>query len=308
MRKDLEILEKSIGKEYQDTVPSHKEEEKPPYVISKMWGVSGTARFGIEAAIPQLEPGTYEAVMTLQGPMLFKKEINSDELLDLPDDTSQEIFDSIKQFWGLKDRFKERGFLHKRGILAFGPQGGGKTTLMFKLIKNIVEHNGVAFLSSSPYAVKACLEMTRSIEPTLPILVCLEDIDDIVCSYGDRALTSLLDGDANTNNVLYFATTNYPERLPARLVNRPSRFDVVKYIGLPSEESRKIYLKAKAQELSPSTLSVWVEKTVNFSIPQLKELIISVLGFGVDLDIAITRIRNMSIGISSTRFETPGKE
>ena len=38
-------------------------------------------------------------------------------------------------------------------------------------------------------------------------------------------------------------TTNYPEKLGARIINRPSRFDKRFKIDLPNAESRKIYFE-----------------------------------------------------------------
>jgi len=52
---------------------------------------------------------------------------------------------------------------------------------------------------------------------------------------------NLLDGVKQVDNIIYIATTNYPELLEERILNRPSRFDRRFHIGTPSAEVRKFY-------------------------------------------------------------------
>lgn len=105
-----------------------------------------------------------------------------------------------------------------------------------------------------------------------------------------------------TTSKTYFAegfavhnTTNYPERLDKRLVNRPSRFDIVKLVAMPNAEARRLFLSKKARNLkdNPAELDKWVKGTEGFSIAHLKELIISVEIFEADVEYAIKRLRKM---------------
>lgn len=77
-------------------------------------------------------------------------------------------------------------------------------------------------------------------------------------------------------SILFLATTNYPERLDRRFIERPSRFDTIKHIEQPSPSSRREFLKAKEPSLSPTELDEWVELSAGFSIAHLKELVIAV--------------------------------
>ncbi len=58
----------------------------------------------------------------------------------------------------------------------------------------------------------------------------------------DHAL-AFLDGEISLDRCLILATTNYPERLPGNIVDRPSRFDMLYRIGDPNEDSQTILLK-----------------------------------------------------------------
>jgi hypothetical protein len=86
---------------------------------------------------------------------------------------------------------------------------------------------------------RKCLQMLRAVEPERQVVGILEDVDALIERYGESEYLSLLDGEAQVDNVVYVATTNYPERLDARIVDRPSRFDTIRYIGMPSAGARR---------------------------------------------------------------------
>lgn len=277
-----------------------KESNHPSGVWSIMAG--GKVFFPAEETVKSLPPGIYTAGQTMSGQVFFvKQDILSDDLIDLPDDNSTKVLKHIEEFRGLKDSFTELGYLYKRGILLFGPQGGGKTATVIKTIRTFVDEGGIALLGDYPTVDSKALQVLRDFELERPVVVVYEDIDDTVRYYGDRTLTALLDGENNIENVLYLATTNYPERLPPRLLNRPSRFDVVQFIGLPNEDARKAYLMAKT-DLSLGELSNWVEKTAGLSIPHLKELIILVKIYNKTLEESVTRLKAMGKLPSSSSY------
>ena len=64
------------------------------------------------------------------------------------------------------------------------------------------------------------------------------------------------------------------EKLDKRFINRPSRFDIVKKIGMPSELARRQYLSAKSPRLAADDgageLTEWVKLTNGFSIAHLR--------------------------------------
>jgi hypothetical protein len=61
-------------------------------------------------------------------------------------------------------------------------------------------------------------------------------------------LLNILDGIGQMENTIYLATTNYPEKLKERILNRPSRFDRRYKIEKPDSNIRKFYFEKKLRD------------------------------------------------------------
>ena len=298
--KDIQNLTETVKSPEAEFLVSDEDDSSEEVKPGK-WAVTGTAYFPCENVANSLKTGVYSiGVSWTKGIYLKYRKINMDDLIELPDAASTEVVNHIKEFWDLKTKFSDMGFLYKRGIMLYGPPGSGKTATVFQTVKFMTENKGITILAGRPAETIEAIQMARVIEPERPIMVVLEDIDDTVRNYGDKSLTALLDGEHNTDNIVYLATTNYPERLPPRLIQRPSRFDVVEFIDMPGESARKTFLDAKT-DLSPSEISTWVEKTEGMSIAHLKELITLVLIYGKPLEEAISRIVEMGRIVPSSK-------
>lgn len=262
---------------------------------ARQWAKVGDTFFPAEQTVDSLEPGQYHVEYSHHRGIFFSpKPINLDNLLILPDSASEEIINNIEQFWTREDVFRKLGFLWKRGVLLFGPAGSGKTSTLQLITKKVIDRGGIAVYVKNPQLTAQGLELLRKIEPTRPVIVMVEDIDAIQQAYGEADLLAMLDGDLQIDNVVYIATTNYPEKLDKRLVNRPSRFDIVRKIGMPTPEARAIYLKARnARIANTDELYEWVAATDDFSIAHLKELIVSVEALGQEFDATVARLRVM---------------
>ena len=263
-------------------------------VHAKAWAGDGTNFKGVSQTYSELPSGMYRPSATDMGIIFVKQLVSVDSLLELPDTAAQEIIEEFQKFWTLDGEFKSRGFLKKRGFLLFGPPGSGKTSCIQILVKKLIEdHNGLVIVLQHPGIMTAALQSFRTIESKRPIIVLIEDIDAIVEKYGENELLALLDGEAQVENLVFLATTNYPERLDKRFSDRPSRFDTIKKIGMPNDASRKMYLQLKEPSLKGQELDDWVEKSDGFSIAHLKEMIIAVRCFGQDLDTVVARLKKM---------------
>jgi len=301
-----EVDLKALDQKNTDYVEKAKKEETTSIVLAEgVWARYGEIYSPVEETVETLPAGNYQCYLTMSGIRFARMNPISDEIIRLPDEPSDDIIKSVDEFWNLKKTFDSLGFLHKRGYLLYGPQGGGKSVAIKQISDALIkEYDGIVlYPECSPNGTASCLSALRSIEKTRKICVVLEDIDDTIAYYGDKALTSLLDGENKVDNIVYLATTNYPERIPQRIINRPSRFDIVKYIGLPSTEARTIYLKAKAPTLSEKQVSEWVSKTEKFTLPKLKELIICVLAYMMPLDTAIEQISGLKKFKTSQSFD-----
>ena len=256
------------------------------------WASSGEAFWRIGESHDKLPAGVYRCEVSPNiGPHFVKVKNETDTLISFPDSESTRIVSEIRRFQGMKERFKKHGFLHKRGVLMWGPPGSGKTTTLQLLIDLMVrEHGGVAVLIDHPRNAVSCLQMLRAVEPERQLVGVLEDLDALVERYGESEYLALLDGESQVDNVVYVATTNYPERLDSRFVDRPSRFDTIRYIGMPSKEARAAYFDAKVDDIGNEELESYVTASDGYSVAHMRELIILTRCFEVSLDEAKKRL------------------
>jgi SpoVK/Ycf46/Vps4 family AAA+-type ATPase len=116
----------------------------------------------------------------------------------------------------------------------------------------------------------------------------LEDIDSIAGenNHSTSKLLNILDGVKQIEDVVYIATTNYPEKLQERITNRPSRFDRRYKVELPNDEIRRAYILHKLTEndLKNIDIDMWVDRTEGMSLSHLKEVIISTIVMGRDYE------------------------
>lgn len=264
---------------------------------AKMWAVSGQAYFPSDFTTNTLPPGYYVVEHCNRGYYFYKTPMNLDDLLILPDSATEEIINHIEYFWTREAQFRELGFLWKRGIMLYGPAGGGKTSTLQLLSKSIIEMGGLSIYLKHPHTTSRGLEILRRIEPNRPIIVLLEDIDALIKDCGESEILAILDGELQIDNVVFIATTNYPEDLDKRLINRPSRFDIVKEIGMPTADARRIYLETKNPRLAlpenQRELDTWIKESRGFSVAHLKEMILAVEALGEDIDDVIKRLKKM---------------
>lgn len=273
----------------------------------KRWAANGELFRGAAETYDKLPAGLYRTVMTQTGPALVRMVNSTDSLLRFPDTAVDAVVDEFKKFWQLGPKFREHGFLHKRGFLLWGPPGSGKTSCLQLLIKELVEaHEGVVMFLECPETAIAGLQMARKIEPDRPVIAVMEDIDALIRRFGEAQYLSLLDGEAQVDNIVFLATTNYPELLDKRMTDRPSRFDTIEYVGMPSALARSIYFKAKVPDVTPDELEEWVDATDGLSLAHLKELIISVRCFGVPVSVVRAKLEAMHERVPSSSDKPDG--
>jgi hypothetical protein len=259
------------------------------------WANCGPNTFKpVSNTFAMLDRGVYSvSVSQYHGLMFTQNTINIDELLRFPDSLSEKILAEITTFWKKGKKFKEHGFLHRRGYLLHGPAGSGKTCLVQQIIADIVNADGLVFLCNThPSVFNDGLSLFRKVEPDRPVVCLFEDIDAIIDEHGEDEILTLLDGENQIDRVLNIATTNYPEKLDKRLVARPRRFDRVIKIGMPGKEVRKVYFQKKLK-VTDSEMEKWLESTEGFSFAACAELVISVCCFEKPFDEAVKTLTDM---------------
>ena len=253
--------------------------------------------------IEQVPSGLYEIKWnsSLQTHALVRQPMNIDELYELPSDEIKNILEDIESFWERRETYRKYNFVHKRGILLYGDPGCGKSGIIQLCVKHIIEKkNGIVLNLKEEDDVRYFsdfISTVRSIEPERPLIVILEDIDSLAGEdrYSTTKLLNILDGIKQIENVVYIATTNYPEKLQERITNRPARFDRRYQVEMPCSKVREAYIKAKLtpEDLERIDLPVWLELTEGMSLSHLKELIISVIVMGKNFADAVKHLGDL---------------
>ena len=265
------------------------------------WTPVGDGNFApAHATIQRLDSGLYEPFYDnrLNDWTMMKLAINTDELYQLPTREIKEILEDIQRFWENRPKYAKYNLLHKRGILLYGDPGCGKSGIIQMCTKYLIEEqDGIIVNIKDADALLGHLELVakfRQIEPDRPLIVILEDIESIASdNHATSKLLNLLDGVTQIENVVYIATTNYPEKLAERVTNRPSRFDRRYQVLPPSQEVRKAYLENKLKGETDIDIDRWVKDTEGMSLAHLKEVFISVKVLGVPYEEALGHLSEM---------------
>src|SRR5258706_359661 len=261
---------------------------------ARCWAQSGDAYFPVSEVVQEIPPGAYRCRESNRGPYLEKMAIEIDSLLSLPDGAVEVLLTEFKKFWTLRENFHARGFTFKRGLLMWGPPGSGKTSAIWQMTQELVQtHKGVVIFIENPILATTCIGLLRRIEPERPMITIMEDLDALVRQWGDHGYLALLDGETQISNVCHIATTNSPEYLDRRFVDRPSRFDTIMHVDMPSAAARRLYLKTKEPSLDSITLERWVKSTDGYSIAHLREVIIAIKCFGQPEKEVFARLNEM---------------
>lgn len=263
------------------------------------WALGGNGRYmPVGATVTKVPAGVYEtfAIPGMWG--LEHLPIASDGIYLLPDMATDTVLKEVRKFWTSEEKYRAHQLLYKRGLLLWGPPGGGKTVAVKLLMNELIKQDGIVIMASNIQLTTMCLKAIRRIEPKRNLIVVFEDIDEIISYNGESGVLSMLDGENNVDNVLNLATTNYPEKLGARIINRPSRFDRTIKVGMPTEEARKAYLeKATNGGLSAQNLVQWSMDTDGLSIAHLRELIAAVYCLDQEYDDVLKRLKEMATPI-----------
>jgi len=286
---------------YSEPCCSSMEDEDEEKITSSyvQWTSSDNTVFVPASRTKQkLVPGVYQISVSPQIGMFFKKiPVRTEGLLKFPQTNSNKVIDEIKKFWDREDIFRSYDLSYKRGILLYGPPGSGKSCTIQLLMQDVVQRKGVVLLFQDPNLYIEGQRILRQIQPETPVVTIMEDIDSLLEMHNESEILNILDGVNEADKVVFLATTNYPERLGARIVNRPSRFDKRFRIGYPNAESRMMYFEhligmEHIKELGID-LNRWVKDTDELSLAHLKELFVAVVILDDKYEDAIKVLQSM---------------
>lgn len=291
---------------------------------AESWAKVGHSLFPIERSVPSLPSAQYKAVFADNSYEFRLIEVDSDnDELAWPETGKGKLLKhQIDVFFqdDVQEKFKKVGISPKRGFFLHGPQGTGKTSLCDLAINYIrVKHGAVVIHGhdSDLSTIGNAISIIREIDPERWIVLLFEDVDNLTKDHPSHMSTflNILDGASKIGNIVTFATTNYPERLEPRIINRPGRFDYILEIGHLTEDQRREYLKF-LREQSRNTdvyLSEDVENRIamhpnNLTYADLKEMFISIALLGSEPETVFQRLEDMQKNQISSDDYTSNKK
>ena len=280
------------------------------------WGTLQDEEFAPAfTSIPKVPAGIYEIIYNrqLNCNTIKKQPFKTDELYQLPSYEIQDILKDIQNFWDRRDKYREYNFVHKRGILMYGEPGCGKSGIIQLISKQLIENDGIILNIKDHDDVEYFIDFIatfRKIETNRPLIVLLEDIDSIAGenNHSTSKLLNILDGVKQIEDVVYIATTNYPEKLQDRITNRPSRFDRRYKVELPNEEIRDAYIRHKLtdEDIKNVDIKEWVKRTEGMSLSHLKEVVISTIVMGREFEEVMDNLEGLKKAPTIKEFKKVG--
>src|SRR5581483_6657892 len=155
-----------------DTDDDKKKKEKPTFGEVCQWSTDGKIFTPSKTTLPALIPGAYEIGMSQQIGLYFEKyPVKTEQLLKFPETTCDLVIDEVRKFWGAetKSRFNKYKLPYKRGILLWGPPGGGKSSVIQFIMRDIVNMGGVVINFSNPDVFMMGMRTLRQIQPDVPL-------------------------------------------------------------------------------------------------------------------------------------------
>jgi len=302
-RNTVEDIKRSPMPELEEPYETEKNEDcKAEEFKSNLcqWAINNDSFYALGKTTKHLPPGYYAYSWDndVHKIVFTKKGVITDDILQLPDPTLNDILIDFQKFWHKRNLYEKYKYTYKRAYLMFGPAGCGKTSLISLLAKELISKNGIILNINANHQLgnyDMAIKDIRTIEKDKPIIVIIEDIDGYTETDYVSILLNILDGVYQTDNVIIIATTNYPEKLEERFSSRPSRFDVRVLIDLPTADVRKFYIesKLKPDDLSEIDIDEWIKHTEGFTLDHLKELILLTFVLENDFDESLVKIKEM---------------
>lgn len=146
----------------------------------------------------------------------------------LPFHKDEEIRSELKQFYNpdVVLTMKELGFLRKLGILFYGKEGTGKSSILSGYCRELIStQNAIVFYLTNPYYLDKKWEFITQIRGIQDntIILYLDELDTMMGD-GIGTLKSILDSYLSIDNFMCFATTNHIDKIPDSIAKRLSRF------------------------------------------------------------------------------------
>lgn len=230
----------------------------------------------------EFKAGLYEASYDNNGTLVITTE-SLDEIHEpYYSKENQLILDTVEAFFkeGIKESVEKMGFIHKLGILMYGKQGTGKSAIMNSVSKYMIDYNNAIIIYCNNYRTfEGGIPLAKQIRQIQdnPIIFIADEFDIYVKDF-ESDLKNFLDGKDSIPNSLFLAATNYIDKIPSTLKQRPSRFKlVVEIFGIEDKRVMKDIMTKLSNQLEPSLytdeeLETLFDDTNSITIDEIKQM------------------------------------
>ena len=180
----------------------------------------------------------------------------------------------------VKKNINKLGYKHKVGVLLHGKQGTGKTSLLKSYFEKAYrEQNAIVFNYTSLDNFSKTWDFIKGVRKIQnnPIVIFLDECDELFSKYNvENAVKVALDGFDSIDNCIILMATNYIDKIPETIKDRPSR---VKYTieveGIQDEEVISNFLKESFEKVNMEfNLEKEVSKMKGWTIDDLKQWVL----------------------------------
>lgn len=252
-----------------------------------------------EKGFEELPAGVYRLISkaTFMGNIpAFEPLTTKDALVKFKTGVIANVLDKSRKFFH-EDTivgYNELRITHKMGMLFYGPQGTGKTSVCQLIMHELVSEYGAVCLDATGKKlgfILSTLHNLRKIQNN-PIVLFVDEFELSIRREEDEYLT-FLDGNDSLDNMIFIACTNYIEHIPARVKDRPSRIKHKYSIKSLPLEVYKEYIVDRLPSLGSQHQNEIAYKAVenSLTIDQVKHVLIDIRIDGVKIDDAIESVK-----------------
>jgi SpoVK/Ycf46/Vps4 family AAA+-type ATPase len=263
----------------------------------------------IPRGVDSLIPGIYTTSYNMWKDEFYFTKVSEkkEEVIDFKSSNSHKVIEDIEEFWKNEEVYRSFNLSYKRGILLYGPQGTGKSSVIQIICDKVIEAGGIVVKMDNPLETARGMRQIREVQSKTPLVILMEDIDGIMEKHDEGMVLNILDGIEQTENIIYLSTTNYIEKLEDRVKNRPCRFDRKFKIDYLTEDDILLYLSHLVNRnkdyCKDIDIQAWARDLANskLSVAHIREFFVSVVINNINYYVALRMIKEMHLREESDR-------